>query len=81
MATVDLAEIRDLADLIERVSKGESLLIRNGNNDVGVLISTHDPQLLEAVEDYLDNQAADVAIAEGGDPIPYDQLRRELGLA
>ena len=38
-------------------------------------------QLLEELEMVEDVAAYDRAKAEGGDPVPYEQVRRELGLA
>jgi antitoxin (DNA-binding transcriptional repressor) of toxin-antitoxin stability system len=81
MSTVDLTQIQNLPDVMERVANGESLVIRSSGKDVGILVSTQDAQLLEVIEDYLDNQAADAAMTEGGERISYATLRRELGLA
>jgi antitoxin (DNA-binding transcriptional repressor) of toxin-antitoxin stability system len=81
MSTVDLAEIGNISDLLRQLTQGESLVVRSGGKDVGVLVATQDSRLLEVIEDYLDNQAADAALAEGTERIPYDLLRHELGLA
>lgn len=81
MSTVDLAEIGNISELLRQLTRGESLVVRSGGKDVGVLVATQDSHLLEVIEDYLDNQAADAALAEGPERIPYDVLRHELGLA
>jgi antitoxin (DNA-binding transcriptional repressor) of toxin-antitoxin stability system len=79
--TIDLAQIENVSELLRQLTHGESLVVRSGGKDVGVLVATQDARLLEVIEDYLDNQAADAALAEGEDRIPYDALRQELGLA
>lgn len=38
-------------------------------------------QLLEELEDIEDLRAYEQAKTEGGEPIPYEQVRRELGLS
>ena len=81
MATVDLADIHDLSEIMHRITSGESLVIRNGGKEVGVLVSSGDSELLEIIEDYLDNVAADAALDESDKQIPYTSLRRELGLS
>jgi PHD/YefM family antitoxin component YafN of YafNO toxin-antitoxin module len=81
MATVDLADIHDLSEIMLRITSGESLVIRNAGKDVGVLVSSSDSELLEVIEDYLDNAAADKAVADSDERISYASLRRELGLS
>src|SRR5438132_11721426 len=81
MATVELTEIQDLSDIVRRLTSGESFVVRNAGKEIAVLVASEDPELLEAIEDYLDNIAADKSLAEPGDPIPYDSLRHDLGLA
>lgn len=38
------------------------------------------PEEVEAEEEKKDIEAVQAALAEGGDPIPLEQLKRELGL-
>jgi antitoxin Phd len=56
----------DLAAAVEQV--------RNSIQDATVTA------LAEIAEDLLDAQAAKAALAEGGEPIPLEELRAELGL-
>ena len=80
ISTVDLAEIGNILELLLQLTQGESLVVRSGGEDVGVLVATQDTHLLEVIESYLDNQAADAALAEGAERIPYEVLRHELNL-
>lgn len=42
--------------------------------------SLEDLQLLQVMEDKLDNEAADAALMEPGESIPWDQVKTELGI-
>ncbi len=45
-----------------------------------VIVPLGDVALLEALEDFLDNEAADKALAEPGKNIPWEKVKAELGL-
>ncbi len=48
--------------------------------DLGALVSMEDLGLLRALEDREDLEAAREALAESDERIPYEKVRRELGL-
>lgn len=76
----------DLADAIERIQDGEPVLLSHGDKPVAALISVKDLRLLEQyfeeLEDRIDCEEAEKALAEIAKEgtVPYEQVRRELGL-
>jgi prevent-host-death family protein len=82
VTTLNMTEIRDnLSETISRVAfKGERVLVRRSGKDVVAIVSLEDLAALEALEDRKDIEAADAALAESKDRIPYEKVRRELGL-
>lgn len=82
MTTLNITEIRDnLSEAISRVAyKGERILVRRSGKDVVAIVSVEDLAALEAMEDEYDIQAARAALAESDERIPYEKVRRELGL-
>ncbi len=71
----------EFTDLFNRVAfQGERVVIhRRGKAKVAV-VPLEDLERLEALEDKTDVEAADAAMSEPGDRIPYDKVRKELGL-
>jgi prevent-host-death family protein len=82
MTTLNVTEIRDnLSEAISRVAyKGERILVRRSGKDVVAIVSVDDLATLEALEDKRDIEAADAALAESDERIPYEKVRRQLGL-
>jgi len=82
VTTLNITEIRDnLSEAISRVAyKGERILVRRSGKDVVAIVPIEDLATLEALEDQRDIKAADAALAESDERIPYVQVRRELGL-
>jgi prevent-host-death family protein len=82
MTTLNITEMRDnLSEAISRVAyKGERILVRRSGKDVVAIISIDDLATLEAIEDQRDVEAARAALAESDERIPYEKIRRELGL-
>ena len=64
--------------------KGERIIIQRRGKDVAALIPVEDLRLLERLveeeEDRLDVEAARKALAESDERIPYEEVRKELGL-
>ncbi len=54
-------------------------ITRNGKV-VAALVTAEDLAFLEDLEERIDLEEARKALAEGGDPIPFETIRRELGL-
>jgi prevent-host-death family protein len=83
--TVTEARAR-LADVVDqaRVEHDPVFLTRHGRRIAAVIDAEHLEQLIEAAEDLADLQAAAAARAEmadtGENPIPWDQVKADLGL-
>jgi prevent-host-death family protein len=80
VTTLNITEIRDnLSEAISRVAyKGERILVRRSGKDVVAIVSIEDLEALEAFEDRRDIEAADAALAESDERIPYEKVRREV---
>ena len=80
------AEVRAmLPENLESVEKtGEPVAIESDGRTVAVLVSAADfalfNRLREEEEDRLDNAAADAALAEPGENVPWEQIKADLGL-
>lgn len=82
MTTLSITEIRDnLSEAINRVAyKGERVLVCRSGKNVAAIVSVEDLAAIENMEDRRDVEAAEAALAESSERIPYEQVRRELGL-
>ena len=76
----------DLADAIAHVEDGEPILLEHDGKALAAIISITDLKLLEAyieeLEDRTDREEAAKTLAEIAreGTVPYDVVRRELGL-
>lgn len=83
--TVSAARAR-LADVVDsaRITRDPVYLTRRGRRVAAVVDADHLRQLLEDAEDLADIQAAAQAREEmkssGAEPIPWDQVKADLGL-
>lgn len=75
-------EARDgLGETLNRVAYGkERVVVSRRGKPIAVLVPLEDLALLEQLEDEVDLDAARSALAESEERIPYDDVRRELGL-
>jgi prevent-host-death family protein len=82
MTRLPSAKVREqFADIINRVSyRGERVVLERHGKSVAALVPVGDLELLEALEDKLDLEAARAALAEKGPNVPWARLKRELGL-
>ncbi|MGH9201465.1 MAG: type II toxin-antitoxin system prevent-host-death family antitoxin, partial [Vicinamibacterales bacterium] len=72
----------DFGQTVDRVHhRRERVRITKHGRPFVALVPAEDLDLLEALEDKLDLEAVREALAESSDRIPYDRVRRELGLA
>ena len=72
---------KGLADLFEAVVRNhERIIIHRYGKDRVALVPVEDAEFLEALEDRMDIEEAARRLADGSKPIPYDQVRKELGL-
>ncbi len=87
MTRVNASEARkEFADTLNRVAfGGEHIVLHRRGKDVAAMISMEALRLLERLleeyEDREDVKAAREALAESDERIPYERVRRELGLA
>jgi antitoxin (DNA-binding transcriptional repressor) of toxin-antitoxin stability system len=64
---------------LERVGRGERVVLRRGRKAVAAVVPLKDLRLLEEIEDRLDAELAKKALAEPG-RIEYREFFRKLGL-
>ena len=81
MTQVGIADIRDkLADALNRVAyAGERIVVTRRGKSVAVLVSMEDFELLQAIEDPGDIQAARKALKEKGS-VPLAAVKTRLGM-
>lgn len=69
------------ADTINRVAyRGERIVLRRRGKPLAAVVPISDLAFLEELEDKIDLNLAKKAL-RSGKPIPYEKVRRELGLA
>ena len=67
------------SDLVQRAQKGERGVVRQGNRRIAAVVPIEDLDFLEALEDRLDIEEARKRLNEP--TIPWEQVKKELGLA
>ena len=77
-----VSEVReDFGRTVDRVHhRRERVCITKHGRPVVALVPAEDLELLAMLEDRLDIDAVREALAEPGERIPYDLIRKELGL-
>ena len=83
MVRVTATEAREhFADTLNRVSyRGERIVVfRRGGKDVAAVVPMDDLELLQKLEDRLDRDAIQKALAEPGKRVSYRTFRKTLGL-
>lgn len=55
-------------------------MLQKGGKDVAAIVSVEDLELLEELEDRLDVEDARAALREPGPNIPWEKVKRDLGL-
>ncbi|MBI5481084.1 MAG: type II toxin-antitoxin system prevent-host-death family antitoxin [Deltaproteobacteria bacterium] len=72
---------KDFTGTLDRVArKGERIVLQKGGKDVAAIVPVEDLELLEELEDRLDLEAAREALREPGPNIPWEKVKRDLGL-
>lgn len=73
---------KDFSEVLNRVAyKGERIVLHRRGKDAAALIPVEDLARLEELEDAMDVQAAEEALEESDERIPYEQMRKNLGLS
>ena len=80
MVKISVSKARErLAEVVE-LSKSEPVELEHYGRRAAVLVSPEQyDQMLEALEESEDVTAFDVAMTEGGDNIPWEQVKSDLG--
>lgn len=81
-AELPMTSARDqLGDIAARAAyAGERTYLTRHGKRVAAIIPAALLEEIEAEEDAEDVAAAEAALAEGGEPIPFERVRAELGL-
>ena len=83
MTRMGVSDARDnLSEVVDRARyTHERVVLTKRGKEVGAIISMDDLKLLEMLEDQLDIKTAREAFVESrGERIPYDEVRKKLGL-
>jgi prevent-host-death family protein len=86
MTKLAASKVREeFSDTLNRVAyRGERIVLRRRGKDLAAIVPIEDLALIEKIEDEIDIREARKALAEmkreGGRGIPYEKVRRELGL-
>ena len=82
MEKVSAAKARGrFADIIGQVSYAkERITVTRRGKAVAAVIPIEDLEILEAIEDRVDIEEARKALAEPGENIPWETIKKELGL-
>jgi len=80
MATLNITKFRaNLPDAIETAQTEAVILERNGHPAAVMVSPARYDELMDALEELEDIAAVDAALAEGGEPIPWEQVMKDLG--
>ena len=82
MADLSVSELRaDMASAVNRVAFGkERLIVQRQGKRLAALVPIEDLEALETLEDRLWVEVADRAMTEPGEDIPWEQVKKDLGL-
>ena len=82
MTRLTASQLReDLASALNKVAfGGERIVIQRNRKDVAALVSMEDLSLLRALEDKLDLEEMKKAMDEPGANIPWEDVKKELGV-
>ena len=80
MGRIAASEAREkFATILNEVAfGGERILLHRHGKDVAAVVPIEDVELLEALEDKMDLDAARKALAEKGPRIKWEQLKKQL---
>ena len=80
--TISTAEARkNFSDIVNKVAYGaEPIILTRRGEEIAALISMREMELLRRIEDCMDIEDAEKALAEAGDSIPAEEVWKKLGL-
>ena len=69
------------SELLNAVSvRGDRIILERHGKPVAALIPILDLEILQDFEDRIDTAIYDEAMAEGGEPVPLEEVERRLGM-
>jgi prevent-host-death family protein len=72
---------KKFANIINRVAYGEeSFVLTRRGESIAAIVSMKELKLLQEIEDKIDIEDAWIAKNEPGEPIPWEELKKELEL-
>jgi prevent-host-death family protein len=82
MTSLSVSKARgQFAELINQAAyRGQRVALKRRGKTVAAIVPAEDLAALEALEDRLDIEAAKKALAESDERIPFEKVRKELGL-
>lgn len=82
MMKINTSQARiDLAEIANRVQyRHERVVLTKYNKAVAAIVSVEDLRLIEMIEDRMDLEDAKKVLADSGERIPFDEIRRRLDL-
>ena len=70
------------AEILDEVAiRGDRLILNRHGKDVAALVSIDDLALLEKLEDRYDAELAREALAESNERLPWNAVKKDLGLS
>ena len=83
MTRISTSKAREtFSDVIGQVVyAGERVVLERRGKPVAAVISIEDLRLLEALEDRADARAVRRGMREGGKPVPWSKVKKDLGLS
>ena len=82
MRRMSTSELRkETSEALNRVAfGGDRIALQRRGKDVAVIVSVGDYELLKEIENRMDLEAVRKSLAEGGEDISWDNLKKELGI-
>lgn len=83
MTTLTVTSARQhWSELVDSVAfKGQRVRLQRNGRDVAALVSAEDADLLELLEDKTDLDEVKRRLSDGKEPLAYEDIRAQLGLA
>jgi antitoxin Phd len=77
---MSITHVRAHMPAVIETAKTEAVILERNGHRAAVMVSPERyDELMDALEEAEDVAAVDAALAEGGEPIPWDQVMKDLG--